>query len=115
MERAHELKIARAKRARNPHLRRCPMAARPAIHSSGDPVGMRSSCVVIRSVRIGAQQDTHALFAAAFDHLANDVPFAQPCASMMKRNLRRIVGDASTGGEADTIRLRLTEIGKPEI
>src|SRR5438270_4738790 len=115
MDRGHELKIVRTKRARNPHLRRCPMAARLAIHSAGNPVRMRSSCVVVRSVRIGAQQDTHPQLAAAFDHLANDVPFAQPCASMMKRNLRRIVGDASTGGEADAIGLRLTEIGKPEI
>ena len=110
----HELKIVRTQRARHPHLRRRPMAARPALRVHGDPIWVRGLNVIIGGVRVGAHEDDQAQFAAAGNQFAQHVAVAQPGAAMVKWNLRRIIRHATAAAEANGVGVGAPEIIQPE-
>ena len=111
----HQLEVVRTEAAGDPHLGRGPVPARAAVRVGRDPVGVRGLHVVVRRVRVGARQDDHPEPPAAGDQLAEDVPIAEPRAAVMEGNLRRVVGDAAPGAEADTVGARAPEVVEPEV
>ena len=79
------------------------MPARLALRVDRDPVRMRRLHVVVGGMRVGADEHDHAQLAAARDQFAEHVAVAQPCAAVMKRNLRGIVGHAAPAAQADAV------------
>ena len=66
---------------------------------------MRILDIVVSRMRVRARDHDHAELAAARDEFAERIAIAEPRAAMMKRNLGRIIGDATAGAQADGVGL----------
>ena len=85
-----------------------------SIRLDRDPVRMRHLRVLVRSVRIGTNQHRHTQLATTRDEFAQNIPVIEPCAAMMKRNLRRIVCNAAPAAEAHAVGACPLEVVEPE-
>src|ERR1051325_9797515 len=110
----HEIKVVRAISAGHPHLWRSPMPARFSQSIYRNPIWMRRLQIVISRMWIGADNHHHPQLAAASDQLAQHIAVAKPRAAVEKRNLYRIICDASAATQACRIGICPFEVIQPE-
>ena len=73
---------------------------------------------LFESVRIpekGPFRQLPKLVAAAGDKFAQNVPLAEPCAAVVKGDVRWVIGHAAAGTQADCVGLGALKVVEPEL
>lgn len=91
------------------------MPSGPAIGFDGHPIRMGVKNVLMDCMRIGAGNNNHAVFSATVYEFSKQVAVAKPDATMMQRNIGRVVGNNATGAETDRIGMCLCKVIQPEL
>ena len=91
------------------------MAARFARRIHRNPIRVRRLHVVVGRVRIGAADDDHTQPAAAGNEFAEEVAIAKPRATVVERELGRVIRHAAARAEADRVGVSASEVIEPEL
>src|SRR5580698_2812919 len=114
MNRGHELKVIRAKRARQPVIGIGCMTPLVSVFVHCEPIRMRMVYILVARMRIGARNHVHAKLAAARSNFSKGIPVSKPLAPVMKRHLSRIEGYASARVQNRGLRVNPFEVVEPE-
>src|SRR5690606_12254049 len=104
-DRAHELKMIRSQRARDPQFGKAVMPARLTARVGGYPVGMRRAHFIATRMWVDPRDHVHAEFARALIKFSEGIVRSEISTSPMKRNIRRIKRQITSRADGRAVRL----------
>jgi hypothetical protein len=111
----HEVEVVGSEGAREPHLRRGPVAVLLSVRADKEPVRVGRLHVIISGMRVRAAYDHHSHVPAPLDQVPEHVPVPEPGAAVVERHLGRVVGHAAARAQAHRVAVGPLEVVEPEL